>query len=168
MRGSRGMFGPPHGPPPHRRDRDDRDQGTPIGNDRHRDSGFEILEPQRSRGGNPGMRGGARGAPSDRQPMKSFDDFNVAPRGYHEKDDLIEQEHHSGAQRERHGGYYDHRERDRDQGYYRNMPEERFTRQDYYDGPPSYYQQYQREEPHGMRGGRGGHRGMDQDYYRYN
>ena len=96
MRGMRGMYGPPQGPPPQRRDRDDRDLGPPMNNHRHRDDGLTIIEPQRSRGGGggPGMRGGARGgahgAPSDRPPMKSFDDFHVPPRGYHEKDDLLD------------------------------------------------------------------------------
>ena len=34
--------------------------------------------------------GGGRGAPGDRPPFRAFDDFNVHPRGYHDKDDLLD------------------------------------------------------------------------------
>lgn len=172
----RGRFAGPHhqGPPPHRREHDDRDQGRPMGGNRHRDSAFEILEPQRSRGGSgmTGMRGGGRGGYHDsRSSLKSYDDFNVAPRGYHEKDDLMEHENRQPAPERRYGGGFYERERN-EQPYHQIIQEDRMGRQSYYDQPVSNYYQYnQRDEPHHMQGsrGRGGPRGggADYGYYRY-
>ena len=99
--------------------------------------------------------------------MKSYDDFHInPPRGYHEKEDLMEQgpPHQGGGKPGRHGGgYYDERERDQ---YYRNMQEERFGRQHDYDAPMGYYSYGQRDGPHHM-GHRGGRGGMEYGYYRH-
>jgi len=157
MRGMRGVRGRPidshQGPPGQRREHEDREPGQPH-HKHHFNEGPAIIEPMIHRGGGRGMRGGGRGAPYDRPPMKSRDDFNVAPRYYPNKDDLRSGGAHGGAPSR---GFYNERD------YYRNMQEERIARKRDFD-PHHHF--YMRDGPHKMGGFRGGHRGGGEwDFY---